>query len=54
MEDVERSIRNSVVDILCFISSGKATEAQMAEIEKRMSVASEVIREALIEEDARS
>jgi len=54
MEDVERSIRNSVVDILCFLSSGKATEAQMAEIEKRMASASDVIRGAMIEEDART
>ena len=52
MEDVERSIRNSVVDILCFLSSGKATDAQMVEIEKRMTEASEVIRGTVIEEDA--
>ena len=37
----EREIRNGIVDILCFLSSGKATKEQMEELRNRMA---EVLR----------
>lgn len=52
MEDAERSIRNAVVDILCFLSSGKATESKLLELEKLMSMAANAAHDSLIEEHA--
>lgn len=43
MEDGERSIRNGIFDILCFLSSGRATESQMAEMQKAVEAAVSVI-----------
>lgn len=51
MEQSEREIRNGVVDILCFLSSGKATESQLAEIEKRISMAADICRELMEKEN---
>lgn len=44
MEDRERSIRNGIFDILCFLSSGRATESQMAEMQKAIEMTASVIK----------
>lgn len=36
MSEDEREIRNGIVDVLCFLSSGHPTNAQMEELKSRM------------------
>jgi hypothetical protein len=40
----EREIRNGIVDILCFLSSGQATQQQMDELKARMDQAMRVFQ----------
>jgi hypothetical protein len=51
VNDSEREIRNGIVEILCFLSSGKATESQMSEVEKMVLTAVEATRESCPKEE---
>jgi hypothetical protein len=50
VEQLEREIRNGVVDILCFLSSGNATLEQMSKIEMLVSMAAKVAWETSAKE----
>ncbi len=40
----EREIRNGIVDLLCFLSSGRATKEQLEELNSRISGALSVFQ----------
>ena len=42
----EREIRNSMVDILCFLATGKASREQLAELNAKISGALTVFQKA--------